>query len=68
MRKNGEIIIIGVIFSTIFILVTVIRDSIFLAYLKTATDKVVIDKLVKNVTTKEDLLRLFFLYQEEQHG
>lgn len=30
------------------------------AYLKTATDKVVIDNLVKNVTTKEALLKLFF--------
>jgi O-antigen ligase len=29
-------------------------------YLKTATDKNVIDKLVKNVTTKEALLQLFF--------
>lgn len=29
-------------------------------YLKTATDKVVIDNLVKNVTTKETLLQLFF--------
>jgi O-antigen ligase len=30
------------------------------AYLQTATDKVVIDKLVKNVTTKEALLQLYF--------
>jgi O-antigen ligase len=30
------------------------------AYLKTATNKAVIDKLVKNVTTKEALLKLFF--------
>ncbi|NNT70774.1 tetratricopeptide repeat protein [Flavobacterium sp. IMCC34852] len=30
------------------------------AYLKTATDKVVIENLVKNVTTKEALLQLFF--------
>lgn len=29
-------------------------------YLKTATDKTVIDNLVKNVTTKEALLQLFF--------
>ena len=30
------------------------------AYLKTTTDKVVIDHLVKNITTKEALLQLFF--------
>lgn len=29
-------------------------------YLKTSTDKVVVDRLVKNVTTKEALLKLFF--------
>jgi O-antigen ligase len=40
-------------------LVTILNQKIN-AYLKTATDKAVIDRLVKNVTTKEALLKLFF--------
>lgn len=40
-------------------LVTILNQKIN-AYLKTATDKTVVDNLVKNVTTKEALLQLFF--------
>lgn len=40
-------------------LITILNQKIN-AYLKTAIDKNVVDRLVKNVTTKEALLKLFF--------